>query len=141
MSIGTMLFNPFTGKPRHPADIASDPKGILVWDGEEPLRAAKALPITDLAATPTEDLQDEIDRRNANACVAGGTFWVTVTVEEERSKVGNLHVRLKAPSGSQESAAMFLASIGRDAIVTMLAGVGVDPESRNEKIQPHPSVN
>lgn len=39
MSIGTMLFNPFNGKPRHPADIASDPKGVLVWDGEEPLRA------------------------------------------------------------------------------------------------------
>ena len=39
MSIGVMLFNPFTGKPRHPSDIESDPKGILVWDGEEPLRA------------------------------------------------------------------------------------------------------
>lgn len=35
-----MLFNPFTGKPRDPLDIASDPKGILIWDGEEPLRAA-----------------------------------------------------------------------------------------------------
>ena len=40
MSIGTMLFNPFNGKPRRPEDIASDPSGILVWDGEEPLRAA-----------------------------------------------------------------------------------------------------
>ena len=39
MSIGVMLFCPFTGKPRHPSDIQSDPKGILVWDGEEPLRA------------------------------------------------------------------------------------------------------
>ena len=39
MSIGVMLFCPFTGKPRHPSDIESDPKGILVWDGEEPLRA------------------------------------------------------------------------------------------------------
>jgi hypothetical protein len=35
-----MLFNPFTGTPRHPDDIKSDPKGLLVWDGEEPLRAA-----------------------------------------------------------------------------------------------------
>lgn len=42
MSIGTMLFNPFTGRPRDPRDIASDPKGILVWDGEEPLRAAES---------------------------------------------------------------------------------------------------
>lgn len=41
MSIGVMLFNPFTGKPRHPSDIESDPRGILIWDGEEPLRAAE----------------------------------------------------------------------------------------------------
>lgn len=40
MSIGVMLFNPFTGKPRHPDDIASDPRGILVWDGEEPLKVS-----------------------------------------------------------------------------------------------------
>ena len=36
----TMLFNPFNGRPRHPSDIQSDPAGILVWDGEEPLKAA-----------------------------------------------------------------------------------------------------
>jgi len=36
----TMLFNPFTGSPRQPDDIKSDPAGLLVWDGEEPLRAA-----------------------------------------------------------------------------------------------------
>lgn len=49
MSIGVMLFCPFTGKPRHPSDIASDPKGVLVWDGEESLRAAKPAqqPLTD----------------------------------------------------------------------------------------------
>ena len=51
MSIGVMLFCPFTGKPRHPSDIESDPKGILVWDGEEPLRAytppAQRKPLTD----------------------------------------------------------------------------------------------
>lgn len=44
MSTGTMLFNPFTGKPRDPRDIASDPRGILVWDGEEPLLAASPQP-------------------------------------------------------------------------------------------------
>ena len=42
MSIGVMLFNPFTGTPRHPDDIKSDPDGILVWDGEAQLRAYKA---------------------------------------------------------------------------------------------------
>lgn len=35
-----MLFNPFTGTPRHPDDIKSDPHGLLVWDGETPLKAA-----------------------------------------------------------------------------------------------------
>ena len=40
MSTGVMLFNRFTGKPRDPRDIASDPQGLLVWDGEEPLRPA-----------------------------------------------------------------------------------------------------
>lgn len=44
VAIGTMLFNPFTGTPRHPSDIASDPRGILIWDGEEPLRAYKPAP-------------------------------------------------------------------------------------------------
>lgn len=37
----TMLFNPFTGKPRDPRDIASDPSGILMLDPDEPLIAAK----------------------------------------------------------------------------------------------------
>lgn len=41
MTTGTILFNPFTGQPRHPSDIASDPKGLLIWDGEEPLRAVQ----------------------------------------------------------------------------------------------------
>ena len=41
MTTGTILFNPFTGRPRHPSDIASDPKGLLIWDGEEPLRAVQ----------------------------------------------------------------------------------------------------
>jgi len=40
MSIGTMLFNPFNGKPRRPEDIESDPKGVLVWDGSEELIAS-----------------------------------------------------------------------------------------------------
>lgn len=34
----TMLFNPYTGRPRHPSDIASDPAGKLMLDPDEPLR-------------------------------------------------------------------------------------------------------
>jgi len=35
-----MQFNPYTGAPRRPQDIASDPHGLLVWDGETPMLAA-----------------------------------------------------------------------------------------------------
>lgn len=38
---GTLLFNPYTGKPRHPSDIASDPHGILMVEPGAPLRAAR----------------------------------------------------------------------------------------------------
>lgn len=38
----TMLFNPYTGKPRHPSDISSDPKGTLIAEPDAPLIAAKA---------------------------------------------------------------------------------------------------
>lgn len=60
MSIGTMLFNPFTGTARHPSDIASDPRGILIWDGEEPLRAAPCLAAPE-AAEPVAPLQSRVD--------------------------------------------------------------------------------
>jgi hypothetical protein len=37
----TMLFNPYSGKPRDPRDIASDPAGALMVDPDEPLYAAR----------------------------------------------------------------------------------------------------
>lgn len=35
-----MMFNPYTGTPRHPSDIASDPEGLLILEPGAPLRAA-----------------------------------------------------------------------------------------------------
>jgi len=32
---GVLMFNPYTGTPRHPSDIASDPHGILLIDHEQ----------------------------------------------------------------------------------------------------------
>lgn len=72
-----MQFNPHTGKPRRPQDIASDPHGLLVWDGETPmLAAAPPCKVVELperhdessAFTPLEHLGwneclDEIERR------------------------------------------------------------------------------
>ena len=36
----TMLFNPYTGTPRHPSDISSDPEGVLIIDPEATTLAA-----------------------------------------------------------------------------------------------------
>lgn len=38
---GVLLFNPYTGKPRHPSDISSDPHGILMLDPEQPIMTSK----------------------------------------------------------------------------------------------------
>jgi hypothetical protein len=51
----TMMFNPYTGTPRHPSDIASDPAGLLILDDGEPLRAA---PPQAQQAAPHPDTQD-----------------------------------------------------------------------------------
>ena len=38
---GVLAFCPYTGRPRHPSDIASDPHGILILVPDQPLRALK----------------------------------------------------------------------------------------------------
>lgn len=44
MSLGTYLFNPFTGLPRSIEDIESDPQGLLIWDGVTPLQSVSPTP-------------------------------------------------------------------------------------------------
>ena len=39
---GVLMFSPYTGMPRHPSDIASDPHGILMLDPDQPIRAARS---------------------------------------------------------------------------------------------------
>jgi len=36
---GVLAFCPYTGRPRHPDDIASDPHGILILVPDQPIRA------------------------------------------------------------------------------------------------------
>jgi hypothetical protein len=38
---GVLAFCPYTGRPRHPSDIASDPHGILILVPDQPLRGLK----------------------------------------------------------------------------------------------------
>lgn len=38
--MSTMLFNPYTGRARHPSDIKSDPRGLLIVEPDAPLMAA-----------------------------------------------------------------------------------------------------
>lgn len=47
----TMMFNPYTGRPRDPRDIASDPAGVLMLDPDEPQRAASP-PVASTALAP-----------------------------------------------------------------------------------------
>lgn len=59
-----MLFNPYTGKPRDFADIASDPSGKLVMDPNMPLLAASAHP-SELAAEYSRGRADGWDAAKA----------------------------------------------------------------------------
>ena len=38
---GVLMFNPYSGTPRHPSDIQSDPHAILLLDPDQALRALK----------------------------------------------------------------------------------------------------
>lgn len=50
----TMLFNPYTGAPRHPDDIKSDPQGLLIAEPGEPIMAAEMSTFTPGVKTPSE---------------------------------------------------------------------------------------
>ena len=39
---GVLAFCPYTGRPRHPSDIASDPHGILILVPDQPIRASRS---------------------------------------------------------------------------------------------------
>lgn len=71
----TMLFNPYTGKPRDPRDIASDPAGTLMVDPDEPLRPAPKEP-ADLMAIAME--------RVARSAAAGPEAWQKLFFEVAR---------------------------------------------------------
>jgi len=38
---GVLAFCPYTGRPRHPSDIASDPHGILILVPDQPIQGIK----------------------------------------------------------------------------------------------------
>lgn len=35
------MFNPYTGTPRHPSDITSDPEGLMLLEPDTPVRPAQ----------------------------------------------------------------------------------------------------
>ena len=97
----TMLFNPYTGKPRDPRDIASDPAGVLMVDPDEPLRPAAREP-SDLMAIAME--------RVARSAAAGPDAWQKLFFEVAQSlrclpstfADGNSHV-LRAAKQAQDA--------------------------------------
>jgi hypothetical protein len=72
-TLKTMLFNPYTGNPRHPSDIASDPAGVLMLDPDMPL----------LAATGKRDV---IAEANAKLAIAADTI-VTYLSDSPKSAI------------------------------------------------------
>jgi len=98
MSIGVMLFNPFTGKPRHPSDIESDPKGILVWDGEEPLRAHKPAQRQWVGLT-----DEEIEQGCKESWVTEQAFQSAVWWAEAKLKEKNIAAQPAVPDAIIEA--------------------------------------
>ena len=62
----TMLFNPYSGRPRDPRDIQSDPEGILMLDPDEPIRAAHPEPSEETVSA----LRDCLSQIDMAACYA-----------------------------------------------------------------------
>lgn len=54
------MFNPYTGTPRHPSDIASDPEGLLILEPGAPLRAAPKPQPADKLMTTAEVLAEVV---------------------------------------------------------------------------------
>lgn len=65
------MFDPYTGTPRHPSDIASDPEGLLIVEGI-------AAPIFAAPKTPAQRKADERQRHKE-----AGRTAVTVHVRPE----------------------------------------------------------
>jgi hypothetical protein len=84
MSVGTMLFNPFTGKPRDPRDITSDPRGLLLWDDEMLLHAALTLPAPPPITGPKEQRPMT---HQANAHLANVKGYIAELPAQERRDV------------------------------------------------------
>jgi len=84
-TVRTMPFNPYTGKPRHPADIASDPEGKLMVDPDMPLLAA------------SDDRRDAERYRFAQAELCIGSFdkysqfdeWTPEMIDAAIAAAGN----------------------------------------------------
>ena len=63
--MSTVLFNPYTGTPRHPSDIQSDPQGLLIVDPEatgSPAAAQVQIPRDDISLVLLERLSRTLTR-------------------------------------------------------------------------------
>ena len=90
----TLLFCPYTGKPRHPSDIASDPEGLLIVEDI-------AAPILAAPKTPAQRKADERQRHTE-----AGRVPVTVHVLPEfRPEVRELEAKLQRRERKQRGPA------------------------------------
>lgn len=90
MNRGVYHYNPYTGMPRHPKDIKSDPQGLLIVEPGVPLQAAAEIDSSkvevDLLRLVYEDARsllrfNGVDRDRVNTAVddmAGHVEWVKI---------------------------------------------------------------
>jgi len=89
----TVMFCPYTGKPRHPSDIASDPEGLLIVEDI-------AAPILAAAKPPAERKADERARHREAGRVPVQVWVRTDYVAEVRALEAKLQRRERRKAGT-----------------------------------------
>lgn len=92
----TLLFDPYTGKPRHPSDIASDPNGLLIVESlSDPLAPAPK--------TTAERKRDERGRHRDKGRVPVQVWVRPDYVAELRALEAKLQRRERRKTGPADS--------------------------------------
>lgn len=121
MSIGTMLFNPFNGKPRRPEDIGSDPKGILVWDGlEELIASPKRTHVTRNVRHPDRDGTMKPLTAAMYMLHPGDRTWIESSLDEYHTVLSRVTLKSRyhrCIKGRTFSGSVYVAVRGTETVV------------------------
>jgi len=107
-----MLFNPFTGLPRRPDDVESDPRGFLIWDGKEPLRASHEVQNCPMATNPLTNAMYLLH--------PGDRTWVESTLDGYKSLLSRVTLKSRyhrCIKGRTFSGSVYIAVRGTETVV------------------------